>query len=68
MKSLKKCYNENVYVKYQNKKTGKSCNPSEPNCVKVVLNELVESCDSPVRYLIGVFMRNHDYYYASIEI
>lgn len=25
-------------------------------------------CPSPVKYLIGVFLRNQDYYYASIEI
>ena len=71
MKSLKKCYNENVYVEYQNKETGESCTPGSSNCIRVVLNELVTDstvCSSPVRYLIGVFMRNHDYYYASIEI
>jgi hypothetical protein len=71
LKTLRKCDNENAYVQYI-KDDGTSCSgDTEPGCHRVVLNELVTDntiCATPVKYMIGVFQRNHDFYYASIEI
>ena len=71
MKTLRKCY-EDVYV-VGRKEDGSECQLDEPGCMRVVLNKLPDEsgankCDNPVKYMIGVFERNFDYYYASIEI
>ena len=75
MKTLRKCDDKNAYVQFVKDDGVTPCaSENEPGCYRVVLNELVTSdgseniCASPVKYMIGVFQRNHDYYYASIEI
>lgn len=55
MKTLKKCY-DNVYVTDKNGET------------VVADNSEIGTCYNPVRYLIGVFYRYGEYYFASIEI
>lgn len=74
MKTLKKCYDD-VYVEFHDS-NGNVCTPGvDSDCNnRVVLNKLPDdsnpekSCNNPVKYMIGVFERNSDYYYASIEI
>ena len=69
IKTLKKCY-EDVYAEYKHETTGNPCTPGSEGCQRIVLNKLPDDgiCTKPVKYMIGVFERNHDYYYASIEI
>ena len=53
LKTLRKCYDD-VYVK-------------DEDGDKVV-SDTVGTCNNPVRYLVGVFYRYGNYYFASIEI
>lgn len=54
IKTLKKCYNS-IYTTT----TGDEV---------VVLDKPNERCSNPIQYMVGVFFRNYDYYYASIEL
>lgn len=75
MKSLKKCHTKDVYVEYE--KVVSTCEDSENNKCKVrrVVKQGLHDdsdpnfkCEEPIQYMIGVFYRNEDYYYASIEL
>ena len=55
IKTLKKCYDTNVYTK-------------EDENGNIVVNNNVTECNKPVKYMVGVFYRNGEYYFASIEL
>ena len=59
IKTLRKCYNTDIYT-------------SVDQYGNVIVNdkEVVGSkvCANPVQYLVGVFLRNSEYYFAAIEL
>lgn len=59
IKTLRKCYNTDIYT-------------SVDQYGNVIVNdkEIVGSkvCANPVQYLVGVFLRNSEYYFAAIEL